>query len=280
MLHCKYADGIREADWPLAVKNYKFAVGLLREAKDLNPRYLPVRLQLPVALEAMTAYAQCSNEVSAAKDLPLHISDQAFLAYLFARCLDRVNAHKECLKFCDDWLLRIAEVQQSNPAPKHSVIRLERVRAATIADGFCIGMMTSDGKRVIIPDVGKFFTPIVRDEEFRQAGDFCYLARLHEWMGECEEAEAVLADAEVFYPEYWEIPFQRASFRIRAGNYSQAAAPAEAATQLAPWKTQTWELLGEVHRNLGRLAQAEIARNRAEEVQRVRSELSEEIDAI
>ncbi len=87
VLHCKYSDSVRDADWPLAVKNYKFAVGLLREAKQLNPRFLPVRFQLAIALEAMTAYAQCSNEVPAFKDFVSHISDQLFLAYLLARCL-------------------------------------------------------------------------------------------------------------------------------------------------------------------------------------------------
>ncbi|MBI3681776.1 MAG: protein kinase, partial [Acidobacteria bacterium] len=138
VLHCRYADKIREPDWPLAVKHLKYAVGLLREAKDLNPRYLQVRLQLTMALEAMTAYSQCSVEIAAAKDLPLHLSDRVFLAYLCARCLDRVNAHKRCLKFCDDWLKRIAEVQATNPVPRHNIVKLERVRAVTIADGFCI----------------------------------------------------------------------------------------------------------------------------------------------
>jgi len=56
VLHCKYGDSIREVDWPLAVENLKYAVSLLREAKDLNPRYLVARLQLPIALEMMTAY--------------------------------------------------------------------------------------------------------------------------------------------------------------------------------------------------------------------------------
>ncbi len=157
VLHCKYADSVRDADWPLAVKNYKFAVGLLREAKQLNPRFLPVRFQLAIALEAMTAYTQCSNEVPTFKDLVSHISDQLFLAYLLARCLDRVNAHNECLEFCDRWLRGVNEVQSGNPAPRHSVIRLERVRAATIADGFCIGKITKDGKRVVVPDVERFF---------------------------------------------------------------------------------------------------------------------------
>ena len=276
-LHCKYADSIRELNWPLAVKNLKLAAGLLGEAKELNPRYLPARLQLTIALEAMTAYVQCSAEINATYDMPLHDSDRIFLAYMTARCLDRVNDHKSCLKFCNDWLKRVSEVQETNPVSRHNIVRLERVRAATIADGFCIGQMTTDGKRVIVPDVPEFFTQIVRDEEMREPGDFCYLARFREWTEKYEEAEAVLAQAQSLYPEYWEIPFQRAAFRCRAGDYSGAIDSAEHATQLAPWKTPTWHLLGMVHDGLGRSGQAEIAKDRAKEVQRVRDELAGEI---
>jgi tetratricopeptide (TPR) repeat protein len=237
-LHCRYANSIRELDWPLAVKHLKYAVGLLREAMELNPRYLQVRLQLPIALEAMTAYDQCSAEIVAAKEMLLHVSDRVFLAYLFARCLDRVNDHKSCLKFCDDWLKRIAEVQATNPVPRYNIVKLERVRAVTIADGFCIGRMTDDGKRVMVPGVAEFFAQIVRDEQMREPGDFCYLARFHEWMEEYEEAEAVLTQAQSLYPEYWEIRFQRAVFRFRARDCSGALVFAEQATQLAPWKSQ------------------------------------------
>jgi tetratricopeptide (TPR) repeat protein len=278
-LHCKYADTIRELDWPLAVRNLKYAVGLLREAKDLNPRYLPARIQLPIALEAMTAYAQCSDEIVAVKNVPLHVSDRVFLAYLFARCLDRVNDHRGCWEFCDDWLKRIAEVQATNPVPRHRSVRLERVRAATIADGFCIGKM-KDGQRVIAPISSEFFAHIVRDEVLREAGDFCYLARLNEWMGEYEEAYAVLTGSQLLYPGYWEIPFQGAVFRLRAGDEQEAIRPAQRAAELAPWKTQTWELLATILGRLGEVTQAADASRRAEEVQRVRDQLAEGIDRL
>jgi tetratricopeptide (TPR) repeat protein len=274
-LHCKYADTIRELDWPLAVRNLRYAVGLIREAKDLNPQYLPARIQLPIALEAMTAYAQCTDEIVAAEDLPLHVSDRVFLAYLFARCLDRVNDHRGCWEFCDDWLKRIAEVQVTNPVPRHRSVRIERVRAATIADGFCIGKM-KDGQRVIAPIASEFFSHIVRDEGLREAGDFCYLARLHEWMEEYEEAYAVLTEARLLYPGYWEIPFQRAVFRLRAGHEQEALRPAQRAAELAPWKTQAWKLLATILGRLGEVTQAADASRRAEEVQRVRDQLAEE----
>ena len=93
---------------------------------------------------------------------------------------------------------------------------------------------------------------IVRDEQMREPGDFCYLARFHEWMEEYEEADTVLTQAQSRYPEYWEIPFQRAVFRFRAGDYRGAWDSADQATKLAPWKSQTWELLGKVDDCLGR----------------------------
>jgi len=277
-LHRKYADSILELDWPVAVKNLKYAVKLLREAKELNPRYLPVRMLLPMTLEVMTAYTQCSSELDAAKQLPLNDSDLVFFAYLSARCLDRVGGHKACLKFCDGWLKRIAEVEATNPIPKLNVVRLERVRAITIADGFAIGRMTDGGKRIVVPEAEEFFANIVNDEKMREPGDFCYLARFHEWVAEYEEATVVLDEAESLYPKYWEIPFQRAQFHIRAGDYDGAYTPADQATQLAPWRSQTWELLARVNKGLGRSAEALIAKERATEVQRLRDQLAEEID--
>lgn len=278
-LHCKYADGVRERDWPLAVKNLKYAISLLREAKELNPRYLPVRFQLLVALESITAYDQCSAEIVAAKELPLHVSDRAFLSYLFARCLDRVNAHESCLEFCDKWLKHFSESQATTEVARHNVVRLERVRAATIADGYCIGKM-EDGKRVIVPGVAEFFAQIVKDEEAREAGDFCYLARFHEWLQEYEQAEDVLNTAEFLFPQYWEIPFQRAAFCGRAGDHTGALSSALRATELAPWRTQTWQLLGQVYDRLGDTIQSEAAKQRCDEVLKVRDRLNAEIDSV
>lgn len=276
-LHCKYADSVRDLDWPLAVKNLRYAVHLLREAKELNPRFLPVRLQLPIALEALTAYAQCSDEIGGTKDLPLHVSDRVFLAYLTARCLDALGAHKECWEFCDGWLRRIAEVQATNPVPRHRAVGLERVRAVTIADGYCIGKM-KDGQRVIAPLAAEFFANIVHDAAFREAGDFCYLARLHEWMEEYDEAYSALTEGESLYPEYWEFAFNHAAFRLRAGDCRGALNFAERAAKLAPWKIQSWRLLAKTLGGIGKATAAESASRRAEDVQRVRDELAGEIE--
>ena len=130
---------------------------------------------------------------------------------------------------------------------------------------------------MIVPEAVEFFAQIVRDEQMREPSDFCYLARFREWTEQYEEAEAVLNRGQSLCPEYWEIPFQRAAFRCRAGDYSGAIDSAEHATQLAPWKTPTWHLLGMVHDGRGRSGQAEIAKDRAKEVQQAREQLADEI---
>jgi tetratricopeptide (TPR) repeat protein len=154
---------------------------------------------------------------------------------------------------------------------------LERVRAVTIADGYCIGMM-KDGQRVIAPEACEFFANIVRDVDLREACDFCYLARLHEWMEEYDEAYAVLTQGELLYPNYWENPFNRAAFRVRAGDYLGALSSAELAAQLAPWKVQSWRLLAKTLGAIGKATEAESASSRADEVQRARDELADEIE--
>lgn len=279
VLYCKYAGSIREREWPLAVKNLRYAVDLLREARLLNPRYLPVRIQLPIALEAVTAFTQCSDEIADTKDLSMHLSDRIFLASLVARCLDGMGAHKECWEFCDRWLKHIADIEHSNSVPRHSIVSIERVRAVTITDGYCIGKM-KDGQRVIAPVAAKFFAHIVRDTELRRPDDFCYLARLHEWMEEYERAYAVLGDGESLFPEHWEFAFNRAAFRVRAGDYPGALQPAELATESAPWKPQAWRLLAKALDGAGRTSESSRATIRAEEVHRVRTEIAAEIDRL
>jgi len=95
---------------------------------------------------------------------------------------------------------------------------------------------------------------------------------------EYDEAHAVLTEAESLYPEFWEIPFNRAAFRVRAGDYSGAMNSAERAAQLAPWKAQSWRLLAKALAGSGKVTEAERASRRAEEVQRVRDEIADDIE--
>lgn len=272
-LHFNFAVEISNKDWPLAARNLKYSLALLREAEQLNPRYLPVRLHTPKVLYELGAYTACSDEILRVKDLGLHVSDRVAQVCLQAKCLDRVGAHKECWEFCDRWL----EQKLPDSVLRARIFELERIRAITIADGFCIGMM-SDGKRVIAPVAAEFFARIVVDAEFRQPVDFSYLARLHEWMEETPQAFDALDRGESLYPDYWEFPFNRADFVLRSGHPESALRFAAHATELAPWRKPGWAVLAAALEKLGRVSEARQATKRAEEIATARRETAAEFD--
>jgi serine/threonine protein kinase len=271
-LHRAYSREILDLDWPLAFETLRFAIGLLREAKGMNPRYLPVRAGLISALSDITAYAVCTKEISAAESLPWNPSDRVFLASVMAHCMDQVNAHARCIEFCDKWLKNLESARQSNIAEAH-VIEISRVRAITIIDGFCIGK-TKDGVRIVERSSHHFFEAIVKDSVHRKPRDFAYLARLYEWMGKSEEAFDLLNSAQEMWPDYWEFPFARASFLWRAGSVEEALRDSVRATELAPWKTATWRLLAEIHKEMGNESLVLEAANRGDSIQAKRDALS------
>ena len=135
-LHGQFGAAIGDKDWPLAARNLRHSLALLREAEQLNPRYLPVRLQIPIVLYELGAYAACSDEIVSVKDLDLHVSDRLALVTLQAKCLNRTGAHKECWEFCDRWL------QQKVPdsVSPHWMVELERLKAITMPTASALGL--------------------------------------------------------------------------------------------------------------------------------------------
>jgi serine/threonine protein kinase len=271
-LHLSYAQELTSREWPLALRHFRHAADLLEEARGLNPRHLVTRMLLLQTLERMEAYSRCVHEISGVLDLPWCAGDRAHLAYLQARCLDRVSDYSGCFTSCEknlEWMLK-------NPAvPRAFVIQVERVRAMTLTYGYCIGK-EKEGRRYIITIAEEFFARIVHDKKHRQAVDFCYLAELHEWIRKHREADSVLDEAAALYPKYWQIPWRKANFLMARREYYKAVGPAEEASRLAPWKHQTWQVLGDACSCAGLDARAEVAKKCADEVRQTRRHLAAE----
>jgi tetratricopeptide (TPR) repeat protein len=176
-------------------------------------------------------------------------------------CLDRSGLHKECVDFCNKWFERFPDN-----------IELQRTKAETIIDGFCIGRK-KDGIPLVERSSLDFFETIVDEKDKRKVSDFCYLARLYEWVGKIDEAISLLDEAAITAPNYWEIPFNRASFQWRLNELEDSLANALKATQIAPWRTQTWRLLARIYSSLNLEEKAEEAINKAEYVEIKREEL-------
>lgn len=249
-----------ETNLPEAVKYFRRALDLLLEAKKLNPRYITARLSLANVLFDIQQYSEAIDELNEMFKLPMHTSIQEMGIVQFAECLDRLGMHKECLDFCNKWLAKFPEN-----------ISLQRIRAETIVDGFCIGR-TKDGTRIVERSSLEFFESVIEKDE-RHVSDFCYLARLYEWIGKVDEAMELLDEAELLEPDYWEISFNRASFLLRSNELETSLTNALKATQIASWKPQTWKVLARVYSSLDLEQEAKQATDKAEFVERKREEL-------
>lgn len=245
-----------------AVKHYHDALRLLYEAKQLNPRFMSARLNLACALFKLEQYPEAMDELEELVKLPIHKSILESCVMRYAMCFDRVALHKECTEFCDKWLKHLPES-----------IWLQRVRAETIVDGFCIGKEEKDGTRIVERSSLEFFQSIVTQPDSRQVSDLCYLARLYEWMSYVDDAMNLLNEAEAIASNNWEIVFHRAAFQWRLNQLRDSLANALKASQIAPWRSQTWSLLEEIYTSLELKKEAEQARQRAEHIKRKRKEL-------
>ncbi|MGI8542125.1 MAG: protein kinase domain-containing protein [Aridibacter sp.] len=261
----RIADSEKDSNLPNAVENYRYALELLNEAKDLNPRYATARLSLANVLFEMHQYTEASEEISQITQLPIHKNILELALVKLSMCLDRTGQHKECMDFCDKWLEKFPDS-----------IGLKRIKSETIVDGFCIGRL-HNGNRVVDGSSLEFFENIVNKEKERKVSDFCYLARLYEWMGKIDEAFQLLEKAKLISPKYWEIPFNVASFCHRLEDFEEAERFALDATKLSPWRTQSWRLLSAIYESLELYSDSENALEQAEFVQEERDRLFQQI---
>jgi serine/threonine protein kinase/Flp pilus assembly protein TadD len=261
LAHMGLAQRALDSEFPRAVQHLALSVKLLSEAKQINPQYVSARLNLAKSYFLLESYQAASDELGNIGQLRVDKSTPALRALMYAECLNRVAAFKECVEFCDKWL-------QSVP----SFVELQRVRAETIVDGYCIGA-EKDGARIVEAQTLEFFTTIVENADKRRASDFRYLARLKEWMGDVQTALDLLDKAEQLEPNHWEVSFNRAVFYLHVGEGKTALYHAQKACNLGPWRPQTWRLISVIQDSAQMKPEAEESRLRAEKLTRRRSDV-------
>lgn len=228
-------------NWPEALEVYRRALTLLEEAKELNPRYLIARYSLAQTWFDLEQYERASEELYGLRQMPMHRSLQELCVGLQAQCLLWVAAFKECIEFSDWWLVKF---------PGSAF--LLRPKAEAIVDGLVIGYV-QDGVRVVERSSLEFFESIVKRPGQRRASDFCFLARLKNWMGLSGEALEILSGAYALFPSEWSISFHRASIPLAAEDAPTALPFARDAVLKGKWHPPAWELLAGVYDALFRL---------------------------
>lgn len=249
---------LEDRDLLAAVGYYGEARSLLEEAKVLNPRFVTARASLAGILMDLGFISEALQEISEVWEHRPHRLVGRSLAMTAARALDRSAAHRECVDLCDRWLKEFPED-----------VELQRIRAETIVDGFCIGK-EREGVRVVERTSLAFFESVVANRAARKTGDLLYLARLREWMGDLKAAKALAAEAREEKPAWWEPPFVLAGFEWHEGNVDACRELLLVAAALAPWRPQPWRLLAVVLRSAGLSDEAANAAAKAEDIARQR----------
>lgn len=255
------AGELQDRDLPAAAAYYSEATTLLQHAKALNPRFLTARASLAGILVDVGFPSEALQEVSEVWEHQPHRLLGLSLAMTAARALDRSGAHRECVDLCDRWL-------QEFPGD----IELQRIRASTIVDGFCIGK-ERDGVRVVERTSLAFFERVIAEPATRLTADLLYLARLREWMGDVSAAKALAAQARVERADWWEPAFVLGGFEWREGNLEACRELLQVAATLAPWRPQPWRFLEHVLRSANLTAEAASAAVKAEDIERQRGTL-------
>ncbi len=262
-IYMGHANTLLETNWPEATSQLQKAIELYTKAKRLNPRYLVARFNLALAWFRLGEYVSASKELAEIAELPLGKEWGELWAIRRAECLNRVGAFKECVDFCAKWL---GECPDS--------IGLQRVRAETIVDGYCIGH-ERDGVRVVEKSALDFFTMVVANDVHRLASDFEYLARLKAWMGDLSSAFKLLDKAEQLDARRWEVPFNRAAFLVwHLQDPKSAMHHAQRACVLGSWNPQPWRLMSTIQRGCGLMKDAEESKRRAELLSERRADLA------
>jgi tetratricopeptide (TPR) repeat protein len=251
LIEMSLGDQKKHADWPTAIEHYIGALGLLREAKERNPRYLPPRFNLARTLMRLDHQTSAIEELDSIDRLGLDQGWAGLWAWTKAQCLQNRGSFHDCWKFCDIWL-------QKYPTD----LNLRRTRAEALAE-CCVGIFIQ-GRKAIEPSCLEFFETIIQDSKSRTSTDFLYLARISNWASDNPELAYVLLDeAEKLEPRSWEIFFYRGDFLQRSGEHRSALAHLQQACVVAPWRSDCWSLLAFVQLSLGLCAEAARSERRA-----------------
>jgi tetratricopeptide (TPR) repeat protein len=253
-----------DRNWPEAFEMYKASLEALEEAKALNPRFGTVRYSIAKAWSDLRNNDHALAEMEEVWKLPLHPSLRVACAALATRIFFEEGEFRQTVSFADKWLQRY-------PAD----VRLLRPRAQALVDGFVIGHI-KDGVRVFEKSSIEFFEQIVENKKERVPTDFCYLARLWDWMGKLDDALRLLARGGQLFPSSYDISFWRASLLLASQPHEAYAHALEAARRGA-WHAPAWELLSRVCSALGRRPEAGQATQRAATVRAERERLAKSL---
>lgn len=233
----KYAESLKNTNFPNAISLYKKALSLYREALEINPRYQAALYNVSLLLFKMKRYSDAFNfgvEISKIEKGTSEVN-----AFYAARNMLWTSQFESALKFCDNWL---------KTYPNSTM--LKRIRAEVLVDGYVIDNYTKDGYPIVERSSLEFFTNIVKDENNRIATDIIFLAKIHCWMNEPKEIEyglKLLEWGKKQYPNNWKFNFYLAAFALKYNKPEKGLQEALECQRKAPWRETAYNMLAQAY---------------------------------
>jgi tetratricopeptide (TPR) repeat protein len=247
----RQAKAIRNVNLPRAIEIAKMTGELVKEAINLNPSLITVRMQ-EIALRRF------SYDDRAVVSLAQGILDDADCPPAHQRlALAELVEHLSEGKAFESALSLIEKSQLADEP------RFKETRLRTIARRKMIGMETGDGKRVVVPQVVEHF---LQESSTGGFPDPVLAAELRDWLGQHDAAiktlEAHLSKA----PRDWDGTKLMAMIRLRQGHLQMAVELAEALVKIAPWRAESYDWLAYVAERGGRADLVEFAKTEGDRV--------------
>jgi tetratricopeptide (TPR) repeat protein len=248
------AEKHKNTNFPDAIKHYKFALLLLKEAKELNPHFTTVRYSLANVLFKLKKYTESSTELFEINKIEKGTTEIG--AFYMARNLLWTGAFEGGKEFCENWLKSFPDS-----------IMIKRIYSELLIDG-CLDGHLFDGELTEISkcaiDTFEFYREMIQDETNRKATDFQYFSKIYSWLGNrtnsaenINYAGALLDRGIELYPNHWQFNFYFAVLFTQNSKFKEALEEAFEAKRKAHWRETIYSLISSIYKFKGDTANAE-----------------------
>ena len=245
-------DRLRDRDLPKAISLAETEYNLIKEGLTLNPGFPSLRLteiQFLRFAHAPDKTLDACQTVINDEQIPVTYRQLAFLEMVEE--IGESEHFKTALELIDKFM------NENLPATVQE--RLYFIKWKIYADRYMIGRDDQSGKRIIIQEVIDYFLA-------KKEGEYPYpfmTARVLEWIGRVDEAEALLRGAISDSEDSWNARRELAFLLQRADRFKEAVSEANSLAEEAPWRAESYDTLSFVADKAGDAKLASEAKEKA-----------------
>lgn len=257
----KWAESIKETNFPKCIELYRSALLYFRKALEYNPEHYASSLNIAIILFKLRRYSDSIQQLNS-------IDRNNVTEVWIAHNLLWGASPEYCLNFCEKAI-------KNYP----NEIILKRIYAECLVDDIILKSNELDNN--FTNDANwEFFSEIINDVQHRTESDFRYLAKYLYWNKKYEAAIELLKQAEKIYPNEWTYNYYKSYYLLSFDRKEEALNEAIIANKKAPWREMGLKLLSRCYQSIGDSQKAELYCKEYERIKKQKNELYESVKSI